>query len=131
MHTSTFLGNPVGCAMALAQIEEIRRRNLVQCSADLGGSLRSVLSELRPASAELRLETRGLGLLAGLELSRRDGSPATDEALRTIKSMLHRGFILLPEGEDANVISFAPPLIITKAQIRATANALQGALMDV
>ena len=36
IHTSTFLGNPVGCAMALAQIGEIRRLNLCQRSAELG-----------------------------------------------------------------------------------------------
>jgi 4-aminobutyrate aminotransferase-like enzyme len=43
---------------------------------------------------------------------------------------LHRGFILLPEGEFGNVISFTPPLIITKAQIAAMVAALQRALSD-
>jgi 4-aminobutyrate aminotransferase-like enzyme len=55
--------------------------------------------------------------MAGLELLNTDGSPATTESLRVIKAMLHRGYILLPEGEHGNIISFTPPLTITEAQI--------------
>jgi len=70
------------------------------------------------------MQARGLGLLAGIELRRRDGSPATTETFSTIKKMLRRGFILLPEGEHANVISFTPPLTITKAQLAKAVAAL-------
>ena len=63
-------------------------------------------------------------MLAGLELRRGNGSPATDAALRTIKGMLRRGFILLPEGEPSNVISFTPPLTITEQQLRQAFEAL-------
>jgi 4-aminobutyrate aminotransferase len=62
--------------------------------------------------------------MAGLELRRADGSPATGETLRAIKAMLQRGFILLPEGEQGNVISFTPPLTITEAQLAKTVAAL-------
>jgi 4-aminobutyrate aminotransferase-like enzyme len=44
--------------------------------------------------------------------------------LKIIKRMLPRGFILLPEGEHSNVISFTPPLTITKAQLGRTIQAL-------
>jgi 4-aminobutyrate aminotransferase-like enzyme len=71
------------------------------------------------------LAPRGLGLLAGLELRRSDGSPATSAALQVIKALLHRGFILLPEAEHANVISFTPPLTISKAQIESCVDELQ------
>ena len=37
--------------------------------------------------------------------------------MQAIKTMLHRGYIFLPEGEHGNVISFTPPLTITKAQL--------------
>lgn len=120
IHTSTFLGHPVGCAMALAQIQEIRRQKLGERSARLGGMLLAELAKLRTPRSALRISSRGLGLMAGLELRRADGSPATDEALRAIKAMLQRGFILLPEGEHANVISFTPPLTISEAQLRRT-----------
>ena len=124
IHTSTFLGHPVGCAMALAQIKEITRLNLVQRSARVGACLLEGLVRLTTGNQALALSTRGLGLLAGLELRRRDGSPATDTAHRTIKGMLRRGFILLPEGEPSNVISFTPPLTITEHQLRQTLEAL-------
>jgi 4-aminobutyrate aminotransferase-like enzyme len=122
IHTSTFLGHPVGCAMALAQIEEIHRLKLPERSRRLGAML---LAELKALGApELRLKARGAGLMAGLELRRPDGSPATTEALGLIKRMLHRGFILLPEGEHSNVIAFTPPLTITEAQLRSVVRAL-------
>jgi 4-aminobutyrate aminotransferase-like enzyme len=130
IHTSTFLGHPVGCAMSLANIQEIKKRRLVQRSAELGALLLSGLAEIAttPAkSAALQLRARGLGLLAGLELLHADGSPATKPALRIIKRLLHRGFILLPEGEHANVISFAPPLTISESQLRATLTELRDA----
>ena len=49
---------------------------------------------------------------------------ATAEALGIIKRLLHRGFILLPEGEHSNVIGFTPPLTITEAQLRRVLAAL-------
>jgi 4-aminobutyrate aminotransferase-like enzyme len=67
---------------------------------------------------------RGVGLMAGLELRQPDGSPAATEALHVIKRMLHRGFILLPEGEHGNVISFTPPLTISETQLRRTVETL-------
>jgi 4-aminobutyrate aminotransferase-like enzyme len=54
--------------------------------------------------------------------------PATEEALRLIKTMLCAGFILLPEGEHSNVISFTPPLTISEAQLKTTVSALKKAL---
>lgn len=117
IHTSTYLGHPVGCAMALAQIEEIRRRKLVEQSARLGKFL---IKLLQPefSDSKFRISARGLGLLVGIELKRLDGSPATEQTLGIIKKMLHAGFVLLPEGEHSNVISFTPPLTITEAQLK-------------
>ena len=118
IHTSTFLGHPVGCAMALAQIKEITRLKLAQRSAKLGKFLCAELNQLAARTSALNVAARGNGLLAGLELRNRDGSPATDATLRVIKAMLHHGFILLPEGEHSNVISFTPPLTITEGQLK-------------
>jgi 4-aminobutyrate aminotransferase-like enzyme len=105
--------------MALAQIAEIKRLKLVQRSARLG---RILLRELSACvRTDIRVQPgsiRGLGLMAGLELRRPDGSPASVESIDLIKRMLQRGFLLLPEGEHGNVISFTPPLTITEPQIR-------------
>jgi acetylornithine/succinyldiaminopimelate/putrescine aminotransferase len=109
LHTSTFLGNPVGCAMALAQIEEVER--LVDASRQRGEFL---LAELLAAG----LPARGQGLMAGLDVK------DSNLAMAAIKRLLARGFIFLPEGDDSNVISFTPPLIISETQIRQSVKAL-------
>ena len=116
IHTSTFLGNPVGCAMALAQIKEIEHLNLCERSAKLGEFLLSQLQS-QIANRKSQIQVRGLGLMAGVELRLPNGKPATEAAMAAIKKMLQRGFIMLPEGEHANVISFTPPLTITKTQL--------------
>jgi 4-aminobutyrate aminotransferase-like enzyme len=123
IHTSTFLGHPVGCAMALAQIAEIRREKLVQRSAQLGRLLLRELGE-NISSSRFEISIRGLGLMAGVEICMGGRVPATIVALRVIKEMLQRGFILLPEGAHANVISFTPPLTITRGQLMDAVKAL-------
>ena len=127
IHTSTFLGHPVGCAMALANINELHHRGLVEQSARAGefllGRLRELVATCHRASA-LQLDPRGLGLLAGLQIARPNGAPATKEVLALIKSLLHAGFIFLPEGEHANVISFTPPLTISTKQLESALSAL-------
>ena len=133
IHTSTFLGHPVGCAMAVAQIEEIRAKRLVQASQTQGRFLLRQLQQLAEditSKRKLRVRARGLGLLAGLELIHPDGAPATEETISIIKALLKRGFILLPEGEFANVISFTPPLTISQRQLLSALAALRELLLE-
>ena len=126
IHTSTFLGHPVGCAMALANIRELERANLPRAAAVAGKLLLSLLCKLR--STRFRLCVRGVGLMAGVELRILGGEPATSFALDAIKTLVHRGFIFLPEGQDSNVIAFTPPLTITPARLRRSVAALQEVL---
>ena len=130
IHTSTFLGHPVGCAMALAQIAEIKKLNLVARSAAMGKILESLLGRIHLPNG-FKKEVRVLGLMGGVELKKLDGSPATDDALTMIKAMLREGYILLPEGEHSNVISFTPPLIIAESQLKAVVKALDACLQDL
>ena len=127
IHTSTFLGHPVGCAMALAQIAEIERLKLPERSAELGEILLAELKSIIP-HGKYQIVVRGQGLMAGVELRRHDGSPATAETFTAIKTLLQRGFIFLPEGEYGNVISFTPPLTITRAQLSKAVAALKEVL---
>jgi 4-aminobutyrate aminotransferase-like enzyme len=128
IHTSTFLGHPVGCVMALAQIKEIERLKLPEHSAELGKFLLDALASIQDSKSKTQNSVRGLGLMAGVELSLPDGKPATEAALTAIKTLLHRGYIFLPEGEHGNVISFTPPLTITKSQLAKAVGALTGVL---
>lgn len=130
IHTSTFLGHPVGCAMALAQISEIEKNALPEHSAELGEFLLQELSTIQAPEHNVACASRGLGLMAGLELNLPGGKPATQIALDTIKKLLHRGYIFLPEGEHGNVISFTPPLTITKTQLARAVKELNAVLND-
>jgi 4-aminobutyrate aminotransferase-like enzyme len=127
IHTSTFQGHPVGCAMALAQIKEIVDQSLPKRSAKLGSYLMQQL-RAKISLPGYSIAIRGCGLMIGMEITSVRGEPAAALVLETVKQMLRRGFILLPEGEFGNVISFTPPLIITKEQIDATVTALRKVL---
>ena len=127
IHTSTFLGHPVGCAMALAQIAAIEKGKLPQAAAERGAFLLEELKKI--PNGKLQVSARGLGLLAGLELQHPNGTPATAEAFAIIKKLLQQGYLLLPEGEHGNVISFSPPLTISKTQLAKAVKALGDVLI--
>jgi 4-aminobutyrate aminotransferase-like enzyme len=128
IHTSTFLGHPVGCAMALAHLSELKRLDLVAESAGKGRFLLKALSRARLPDT---CRTRGLGLMAGVELLRPDGSPATETAVGCVTRMLHKGVVALPEGEHSNVVSFTPPLTITRAQLQRAILVFEEALSEM
>ena len=125
IHTSTFLGHPVGCAMALAQIGEIRSKRLVQRSARMGTALLSGLRSIHCPGTAITCEPRGMGLMAGLEFRTASGDPATGFVIKLMKKMLHAGYIMLPEGEHSNVLGFTPPLVVSGDQIEQMLRALQ------
>jgi 4-aminobutyrate aminotransferase-like enzyme len=130
IHTSTFLGHPVGCAMAMASLRELDSRNLPERSAEMG---RLFLDELRRLAKRLgrgRCQPRGVGLMLALELFHDDGAPATNIAVGVTKRLLHDGFILLPEGDPANILSFTPPLTVGKSHITKLIRALGQALEE-
>ncbi|MBL9138452.1 MAG: aspartate aminotransferase family protein [Verrucomicrobiales bacterium] len=130
MHTSTYLGNPVGCAMALAQLAELRRRRLAERAARLEPVLQNALEAAASGAHGLVATVRIRGLLAGLELRNDDGTPAGTAAFAVVQRLLSEGFVLLPEGASGEVIGITPPLIIpVKELIRAT-RALKKALDD-
>jgi 4-aminobutyrate aminotransferase-like enzyme len=128
IHTSTFLGHPVGCAMALAQIRELEKQDLPGRSARLGLHLLRHLEAIAASQKRLKLVARGRGLLAGLDVRLRNGTPAAKPVWQIITAMLARGFILLPEGEQGNVISFTPPLTIANKQLDSALHALRSLL---
>ncbi len=109
LHTSTYLGNPMGCAAALANIGEIERADLPARARQLGAELGSRLLSLRAEGKAL--DVRGRGLMWGLELA--DGSVAE----RAVKDALRAGVILLQAGPQGNVLSITPPLVITQRQL--------------
>ncbi|MGY4707616.1 aspartate aminotransferase family protein [Candidatus Bipolaricaulota sp. J31] len=104
LHGSTFGGNPLACAAALAAIRFIEEERLPERAAELGAHF---LGELRGISSPLIREVRGLGLMVGVELRRR--------AAPYLAAMAERGVLALSAG--ATVIRFLPPLVITREEL--------------
>jgi acetylornithine/LysW-gamma-L-lysine aminotransferase len=98
-HGSTFGGNPLVCAAALAAIRYVESERLPQRAAELGARLQE---GLRAISSPLVRQVRGLGLMVGVELKGKSGP--------YLAALAERGVLALPAG--ATVMRFLPPLVI-------------------
>ncbi|HLG62836.1 MAG TPA: acetylornithine/succinylornithine family transaminase [Ktedonosporobacter sp.] len=103
-HGSTFGGNPLACAAALATLDIIEREALPQRSAELGAY---ALERLRALQSPLIREVRGRGLMIGIELTRR--------VQPYLEMLCERGILALPAGP--NVLRLLPPLVIEREQL--------------
>ena len=108
---STYGGNPVACAAALAVLDAIEEEGLLARAAKLGAILTQELSRLMEKFPVIG-EVRGLGAMVGMELvkDRRGKEPAADLAKAVQQEALRRGVILATAGLYGNVIRFLLPL---------------------
>jgi len=114
LHTSTTLGNPLGCAMALASIAEHLKNETRHLAQSAGRNLRQSLFALESPYVG---NVRGVGALLGVELVKRDGSPYGSLVAAIMRQGLQDGLILLGGGLNGAVLSFAPPFGISNAEI--------------
>ena len=103
-HSSTFGGNPLACAAALATLNALENERLVSRAAELGEYL---LERLGRIDSPLVREVRGLGLMIGIETKQK--------VTPYLKELMERGVLALPAG--LSVIRLLPPLVINRAQI--------------
>ena len=114
-HGSTFGGNPLVCAAALAVLNTLEELDLTQKAADDGAWFADTLRRLELRSARA---IRGRGLMIGVELRGR--------VTPTLKALHECGVLALPAG--LNTLRLLPPLIITRDQLRVIADAIGEAL---
>ena len=112
IHTSTFLGNPMGCAVGLKALEILERDDLVGQSRQKGDWIQEQFRRIQAKYPRYIAQVRGSGLMQALEMADQNLNPLTDLAIRIVDEMRSRGFILLPSGPWSHVISIAPPLMI-------------------
>jgi ornithine--oxo-acid transaminase len=103
-HGSTFGGNPLGSAVARAALDVLVNENLVERSRELGAYFKGRLERIE---SDVIKEVRGKGLFIGVEL--------TVPARRFCEALAERG--ILCKETHKTVMRFAPPLVITKAEI--------------
>jgi len=116
LHTSTFLGNPLGCRMALESLNLLEAEPWSKRVVKLGDHLEKGLRKLQGASKRWGW-IRGLGLMRGLEVVDAKGQPDAARAGQLVEAMLARGIIILSGGGAQNVLSFTPPFVISEEEI--------------
>jgi acetylornithine/LysW-gamma-L-lysine aminotransferase len=110
-HTSTFGGNPLACAAAVAAIDVLVGQDLPRRAAEIGAYFLGRLRDIR--SSRIR-EVRGLGLMIGVELK--------DKAGPVAQALMQAGVLALLAG--TTVLRFLPPLVITREQVDRVVDAL-------
>ena len=114
-HGSTFGGNPLVCAAALATLDVIEDEKLPERADKLGGRFQE---QLKSIQSPIIREVRGLGLMIGIELKQK--------AAPFIQTLTDQGVLVLNAG--MNVIRLLPPLVIQTEQLDQVSQALKGVL---
>ncbi len=116
-HGSTFGGNPLTCAAALAAIQYIEDHRLPQRAQELGEYM---MGKLRAIDAKAIREVRGLGLMIGIELKER--------VTPYLVALMERGVLALPAGRT--VLRLLPPLVIEREDLETVAGRIAEVLGD-
>lgn len=109
IHGSTYGGNPIACAVATAALTVVKEEGLAEKAEELGEFLRA---ELEAIPSDMISLVRGKGLLNAIVIKPKNGKEAWDVCLK----MAENGLLAKPTHGD--IIRFAPPLIITKDQLK-------------
>ncbi len=128
-HASTFGGNPVSCAAALATISLLKTR-LVANAAAVGAYLMDGLRSLADKHPLIG-DVRGRGLMIGVELvrDRQTKERATTERDAVVTAAFNRGLLVLGAGKNA--VRFSPPLVLTREQADTAVRIFDEALTQV
>ena len=121
-HGSTFGGNPIASKVAIAALEVIKNEKLAENAERLGKIFRDELSTIKSEMIEL---VRGKGLLNAVVIRPKGGKTAWDVCL----SMKDLGLIAKPT--HGHIIRFAPPLVITEAQLREAMEIIKKAFKQI
>lgn len=123
-HASTFGGNPVCIAAALATLDVIERENLLRNSAEVGSHILRRMSNW-PKRYRLIGDVRGRGLMIGVDIVKDQKSKehAAAERDRIIELAFERGILFLGCGPSA--IRIAPPLVVTKDEAEVAIDVLE------
>ncbi len=106
-HGSTFGGNPLGAAVGQAALSVLVEENMIENAAAMGEYFQDMLAEINSPHVK---EVRGKGLMIGVELK-----PEAGGARRFCEALQHNG--ILAKETHRDIIRFAPPLVITQADI--------------
>ena len=124
---STFGGNPVTMAAALATIQTIEEENLAQNAHEVGGYLRAGLESLQEKYPAIG-DVRGMGLMQALEFVGENKTPDAAFVGRLFEETKKEGVLIGKGGLYGNVVRISPPLNITKSEVDEFLRVMDGAL---
>jgi 4-aminobutyrate aminotransferase-like enzyme len=129
---STFGGNPVACAAALAVLSVIQDEGLMVNAADVGAYLLEQIGELATRHALIG-DVRGRGLMVGVELvkDRSTRVPAGQTARSVVDALRERGVLIGATGPAENVLKIRPPLVFKREHADVLVQALDDVLSGV
>lgn len=128
-HGTTFGGNPVSCAAALASISVIEEENLIKRAESLGNKMMARLKDISKSNPHLA-DVRGRGLMIGLEFSDSEGSPSKEWAEKVVKRCLDRNLIVLSCGQAGQVVRLIPPLTLSDSEAEEALEILESAISE-
>lgn len=123
-HGSTFGGNPIACAVAIAALDVVADENLSERAEQLGQLFRSEIEKLIEKS-ELMTKVRGKGLLNAILIN---DTPDSSTAWNLCLKLKENG--LLAKPTHGNIIRLAPPLVITEEQLLDCVKILEKTILD-
>jgi len=111
LHTSTFGGNPLACAAAIATLQILKEENLVERSNEIGNYFKAKLESIGSSYRDVIKEVRGKGLMIGIEL--------TKEGIGGLlmSELVNNGVLVAYTLNNPKVIRIEPPLIISRDQV--------------
>ncbi|MGC8877772.1 MAG: aspartate aminotransferase family protein [Anaerolineae bacterium] len=129
---STFGGNPVSCAAALATIAVMEEENLPQHVERMGTILRHGLENLKEKYSVIG-DVRGKGLMQGIEMvrDRQTKEPAVREIVHLFEATRQRGLLIGKGGLYGNVVRITPPLVVSQHEIEYALEILDHAFAEV
>jgi 4-aminobutyrate aminotransferase len=130
LHISTFGGNHISAAGALANLEYILENDLQKNADEVGGYLKDRLVKMAQENPGVG-EVRGRGLMLALEMVGPDGEPNPPAAVRFLQACRERGVLVGKGGISANAIRISPPLTITREAAGEAADVFEEALAEI
>ncbi|MFW6136344.1 MAG: aminotransferase class III-fold pyridoxal phosphate-dependent enzyme, partial [Chloroflexota bacterium] len=117
-HGTTYGGNPIACAAALATLDVIRDEGLLDNAREQGRYMLDALHELQ-AESSIVGEVRGIGLMIAVEFVKpgTDKEPHTEAVRRILERCLKDGLLMYPCGHWTQTIRLIPPLTIARPQV--------------
>ncbi len=123
-HGSTFGGNPLACAVAMAALEVLKKENLIENASVMGELFRERMEHLKNKSANVSF-VRGKGLLNAVGIKPK---PTGETAWEVCEALRDAGLLAKPTRRD--IIRFAPPLVITEEQMHACCDIIEKVIVQ-